>query len=97
MKVRLLRFLYLRGTETDAGKSRYIADALDYVDDLFVQAQPYLLALPEVPSREEALQRLARTRDAAPDSKYARWEYEYRLKAYGIPGTPTRKRLAGLD
>jgi len=95
---RFIDLVYLRGTETPAGKAIYVARALDYVDDLFTLSCPLLEAIPRVPSGERGVAVLRRERDDSEfNSDYAQWEYEYRMKAYGHPGLPTRQRLRGLD
>ncbi|WP_063771303.1 hypothetical protein [Burkholderia gladioli] len=94
---RFLDLAYLRDTDNDAGKRAFIARSLDFVDYLFELSSPLLAAMPGVPSGESGLRLLERDRaNSEFTNEYAAWEYEYRTKAYGQRGSPTRHRFKGL-
>ena len=97
LRAAFLDHLYLRGTETDHGKQRYVHTSLDVVDEIFRLSEHALRANPEYPSGEAALAVLRENHERSDrDHHYAIMEFDYRAKVYGLRREPTRAWLTAF-
>jgi hypothetical protein len=90
-------FAYLFCPDQLAGQRRkreYVVRALDYLDTIFMLSRELLEENPAAPSGEAALRLLRDDHNYADhSSRYAKLEYAYRAKVYGIDGLPSRAYL----
>jgi hypothetical protein len=90
---RFRKFFYFEGVAAD-GFEGYVRDSLDFVDEIFSRSAKLLDEHPRAPSGELALRLLEKDHQFADhDTPLAAWEYEYRRKAYGLRGRPSREYL----